>query len=103
MRYPFTDLSGAKVRPALIVGRVRGPDLILAFITSQVGGPAPPAACLLAPPDPEFGAMGLKGPSAVRLDKLATLQRGLIRRRLGAIGPRTEQRVNAALRRALDL
>lgn len=42
-------------------------------------------------------------PAAVWLDKLATLHRRLVRRRLGQIGARTEQRVNTALRYALEL
>jgi len=35
VRFPFTDLSGLKLRPALIVGRVSGDDVVLAFVTSQ--------------------------------------------------------------------
>jgi len=101
--FPFTDLSGTKRRPALIVGRVESDDLVLAFITSRLPAGSPLSAHSLVPGDPEFRATGLKVPSSVRLDKLATLHRRLVTRRLGAIGPRTTSAVGACLRHALEL
>lgn len=66
------------------------------------GAPSP-AEHLLAPGDPEFAATGLKGPSLVRLDKLAILQRSLLQRRLGHIGPRTDSAVARCLRYVFEL
>ena len=79
-RFPFTDLSGDKRRPALVVSRDndRRPDLVVAFITS-----VPRAGVDMAPLDPDPGT-GLKVPSVVRFDKLATLDRSVIAGRLGA-------------------
>jgi mRNA interferase MazF len=40
--FPFTDLSTTKKRPALVVSRDAynaGPDVVIAFITSQIDGP----------------------------------------------------------------
>jgi mRNA interferase MazF len=96
--FPFTDLSTRKLRPAVIVGRPFGDDLILAFVTSRASGDDPRAQCVLQPADPEFSATGLKSASAVRLNRLATLDRGLVRRRLGRIGIKTERAVSDALR-----
>jgi mRNA interferase MazF len=78
-RFPFTDLSGEKRRPALVVSRDndRRADLFVCFITSiQRTGPdtAPLAAGSLT---------GLKVPSVVRFDKLATLDRSVIAGKLG--------------------
>lgn len=101
--FPFTDLSGQKLRPALIVGRPLGDDVVLAFITSRGGDALPKAEYAIAPGDPEFAATGLKIASRVRLNKLATLHRALIRRRLGRIGPRSRRAVDGALRYVLDL
>jgi mRNA interferase MazF len=103
VRFPFTDLSGQKVRPALIVGRSRGDDLILAFMTSRLAPADARVDLLLQPGDPEFPAMGLKAAALIRLDKLATLHRGLIRRRLGRIGVQTRQAVAGGLRFVLGL
>jgi mRNA-degrading endonuclease toxin of MazEF toxin-antitoxin module len=101
--FPFTDLSGRKLRPALIVGRPLGDDIVLAFVTSRSDIGAADAEHLLEPSDPEFASTGLKIASRVRLQKLATLHRELVRRRLGRIGPRTRRAVNRALRYVLEL
>lgn len=101
--FPFADLSGQKLRPALIVGRVTGDDLILAFITTRVGGGDSQVEHLLDPADPEFSSTGLMAPSLVRLNKLATLHRRLVQRRLGRIGPYAERGVAGALRYVFQL
>ncbi len=78
-RFPFTDLSGDKRRPALMVSRDndRRTDLVVCFITSvSRAGPD------MAPLGPAAGT-GLKVPSVVRFDKLATLDRSVIAGRLG--------------------
>jgi mRNA interferase MazF len=108
VQFPFTDLSGAKLRPAVIVGRVAGDDVILAFMTSRLAGAArgvthDPATHSLDPYDPELARSGLKGPALIRLDKVATLHRRLVQRRLGHIGPRTEQAIARALRYVFEL
>jgi mRNA interferase MazF len=78
-RFPFTDLSGAKRRPALVVSRdnERRNDLIVCFITSMART-GPDMAPLGATP-----GTGLKVPSAVRFDKLATLDRAVIAGKIG--------------------
>jgi mRNA interferase MazF len=82
-RFPFTDLSGDKRRPALVVSRDndRRSDLIVCFITSvpRIG---PDMAPLAATP-----GTGLKVPSVVRFDKLATLDRIVIAGKLGDAPP----------------
>lgn len=72
-RFPFTDLTGGKVRPALVVSRDndRRSDVILAFITSNVQAANNPDALAIEPD----AANGLKVPSVVRFDKLATLEK----------------------------
>jgi mRNA interferase MazF len=80
-RFPFTDLSGDKRRPALIVSRdnQRRTDLIVCFITSvpRIG---PDMAPIAATP-----GTGLKVPSVVRFDKLATLDLTVITGKLGDV------------------
>ena len=67
-RFPFTDLSAHKLRPALVVSKpVPGDDVIVCLISSVLrSGPA----VARLPQDP---GTGLKRPSVVRFDKLATL------------------------------
>jgi mRNA interferase MazF len=61
-RFPFTDLSGDKRRPALVVSRDNGrqTDLIVCFITS-----VPRSGPDMVPITPDPGT-GLKVPSVVR-------------------------------------
>jgi hypothetical protein len=46
---------------------------------------------------------GLKAASLIRLNKMATLHRGLVRRRIGQIGPATQHAVNTGLRYVFEL
>lgn len=77
--FPFTDLTGSKVRPALVL-MTTPLDVTLAFITTQLQWQEP--TDLLLTPD---AMNGLKKASIVRLSKLATLDSKLIQGRLGEI------------------
>ena len=78
--FPFTDLSSAKVRPALVLshGNDHKPDVIVCFISSNLEGKNPSAVRI----EPKT-SNGLKVPSVVRFDKIATLDKRIV---LGAIG-----------------
>jgi mRNA-degrading endonuclease toxin of MazEF toxin-antitoxin module len=53
--------------------------------------------------DPEFRVTGLKTDSLIRPDKLVTLSREVISRRLGTTAPATKTKIVSGLRRALGL
>jgi len=78
-RFPFTDLTASKLRPALVVSKDndRRHDVVVAYITS-VPRIDPDAAAIL----PTAGN-GLRVPSMVRFDKLATLDKSILVGRLG--------------------
>ena len=78
-RFPFTDLSGDKRRPALVVSRDdhRRADLVVCFVTS-VPRTGPDMAAIAPTP-----GTGLKVPSVVRFDKIATLGSAVISGKLG--------------------
>ncbi len=80
--FPFTDLSGQKVRPALVLYvSARGEDCIVVFLSSQkekkVG-----TFDITAPASRENG---LKADSVIKLEKVATLQKKLILGELGQL------------------
>ena len=75
--FPFTNLSGQKVRPALVLAVSRG-NSTLAFISSIAKRQGIFDVGVIPSP-----ANGLKAASTIRLDKLATLQRTLV---IGSIG-----------------
>ena len=103
-RFPFTDLSDAKPRPALVIGAdSTGRDCILAYISRVVPGHTGVCDFVLRPGDPEFPSTGLRFPSVFRMDKVATLDRTLVSSRLGRVGPRIGREVDCRLRAALGL
>ena len=85
--FPFDDLSGAKVRPAVCLTEPVGPHrhVVLAFLTSQVPGEPLDSDLVLLPEMPGFEATGLRVPSALRLHRLLTVSTSIIARKLGIL------------------
>jgi len=79
IRIPFTDLSQAKKRPALIL-LSRGADNLVAFFTSRLTQAGPDDVIVRAAPE-----NGLAVDSAVLVTKLFTLHETLLDRRLGRL------------------
>ncbi|NOT00584.1 MAG: type II toxin-antitoxin system PemK/MazF family toxin [Phycisphaerales bacterium] len=102
---PFADLTGSKVRPAVVLSAgPQGPELIIAFITSVLTNRSLRGAEVeISRSDPEFLATGLKSDSLIRTDKLVTLSRTVVSRRLGVTGPATLAKLAAKLRVAFGL
>jgi len=82
--FPFTDLSTAKNRPALIVSpdsyNRSGPDAIIAFITSQLDVSSRPGDHRIR----FWKEAGLPKPSLLRM-KLATIDQAIIVRKPGRL------------------
>ena|SRR3989344_3973401 len=78
--FPFTDLSGQKVRPALILySSKNGEDCIVVFISSRAQKKMLEFDLAL----PASPANGLKIDSVIKIDKIATLQKKIV---LGTLG-----------------
>jgi mRNA interferase MazF len=105
IRFPFTDLSGSKRRPALILtnGGIHGNDVIVAFISSVVTGQVREVDLVLNKEDPEFEITGLKKTSVLKLDKIATLDKQLVTGEMGSISSPKMNEVRIKLKMALEL
>ena len=103
-RFPFTDLTGASLRPALVVspGQI-GEDVVLVAISSVVRGSRIPTDYIVDTGHPEFPLTGLRVTSVCRLHKLATVERAVIVRRLGHIGPQLQSEIDRLLPAVLGL
>ena len=89
--FPFTDLTGNKLRPALVL--VSGmADVTVAFITTQIRWKEPDDV-ILNPTKQN----GLKQESLVRLAKLATIDSSLVDGILGEIDAAKIQEINRNL------
>src|SRR6476469_6058314 len=87
-RFPFTDLTGAAVRPALVVSHgMIANDLVLIGISSVVRGNKIATDLAVDPSHPEFTQTGLRVASVLRVHKFASVEAGVIVRRLGSFGP----------------
>jgi len=98
--FPFDDLSGAKVRPAVCLTEPIGEHrhVALAFITSRV--PASPLATdlVLDPEDHDFSLTALRVPSTLQLHRMLTVTTSLVLRELGQLPPRMQTEVDLRLR-----
>ncbi|ETX02153.1 type II toxin-antitoxin system PemK/MazF family toxin [Candidatus Entotheonella palauensis] len=103
--YPFTDLSGRKVRPALVVSRSDRPgsDVVFSFIMTYHGQSLLMTDLLVADSHPAFTQTGLKRSSVIKLDKLLTVERSILLGELGELTADLLQQVNDKLRYALEL
>lgn len=84
--FPFTDLSAAKRRPALVLTgsayHETSGDFVAAYVTSEPQ--REPWAVRITNADLESG--GLVAPSWVRADKIATLEKALVRKVVARVG-----------------
>ena len=102
--FPFTDLSGQKLRPAVIISPDPvGEDVLLAFISSVIPAAPEPTEYVLEITQPAFASTGLKSASVFKMGKLATLHRSLILRRLGQATPVLQKALDDVLKRAVGL
>jgi mRNA interferase MazF len=103
--FPFTDLSGQKVRPAVAVSRSDRPgsDVILAFISTYSGPPLLTTDLLVQDTHPDFAQTGLKASSVIKLDKLVTVETSILLGELGELSSSLLQRADEKLRYALEL
>jgi mRNA interferase MazF len=79
LSFPFVDGVSSKRRPALVLIDVEDEDIIVARITSQV------TKMIFDVELAEWEKAGLRLPSFVRVNKVATLEKRLIESKLGKL------------------
>ena len=79
--FPFSDLSQAKRRPALVVANLKGDDLILCQITSQTVSDDYAVAIT----NIDFSSGGLNRNSNVRPNRVFTADQGIILYKAGQL------------------
>ena len=95
--FPFTDLSGNKLRPAFVLAETPA-DITVLFITTQLKWQENTDIILL--PD---NNNGIKKQSLLRISKIATLDKTLVKGRLGFINPMIHNEINEKLKAYLQL
>ncbi len=100
--FPFTDLTAAKLRPALVIYEGEK-DVIVAFISSKIPLELSEADVLIATENPDFKKIGLKVESVIKLDKVATVLTDLIAGELGELDNGLRVVVNRKLKEIFEL
>jgi mRNA interferase MazF len=79
--FPFSDLSGAKKRPALILADLQGDDIILCQITSQ----NVKDSYAVSLDNSDFIKGSLNKPSNIRPNRLFTAENSIITKKVGTV------------------
>jgi mRNA interferase MazF len=103
--FPYTNLSGQKTRPALVVSRSDRPgsDVVVALITTHSGSTLASTDLAIDTSQTDFSQTGLKRDSIVKLDKLVTIESSIVLGELGELSAASLQAADEKLRYALDL
>src|SRR5829696_480794 len=90
--FPFTDLSGSKLRPAVVLAQTNL-DVTVCFITTQIQWQEP-TDVIISP----SGVNGLKTHSLIRTSKIATLEKSLLKGLLGSLNALEITELNTKLK-----
>lgn len=82
--FPFTDLTAAKLRPALVLYEGKS-DVVLSFISSKLSARSSDTDIIITSDSIGFTKSGLKVDSVIKLDKIATVLKELIIGELGEL------------------
>jgi mRNA interferase MazF len=104
--YPFSDRTGSKVRPALVVQadafNLRITDTILAAVSRSTHR-ASGSQLFIDIATPEGVATGLRQDSMIQCENLLTYDQRLIITKIGQLSAPLLERINLCLKTALDL
>lgn len=103
--FPFDDLSANKVRPAVCLTDEIRPhgQIVLAFITSKISIGASATDFVIDLRDTDFTQTGLKVSSTIRLHRLMTISKNIIRRELGELSKNQQTEIENRLRKLFGL
>jgi mRNA interferase MazF len=75
----------------------------VAFITSQVSATPAQTDLVIKASDADFASTGLKVSSTIRLHRLMTVTKSIMRRQLGELSAKHQAEINDLLRNLFDL
>jgi len=103
--FPFDDFSATKVRPAVCLTNEIGEyqHVIIAFISSQIPVKPTDSGIEVKQNTNDFAITGLAVNSVIRLHRLVTIPKDLIKRQLGELSTIQQQEVNRKLKILFEL
>ena len=101
---PYLDAKQIVKRPVLVVSdSSQLLDVIVAGITSRIRNPLPPAHYIIDRNHADWLSSGLRLDSAIRCDRLFTVEHASVHRVLGRLSASTMQRVEETLKRVMGM
>jgi mRNA interferase MazF len=100
--FPFTDLSATKQRPCLILAAFQPRGLPEHYVVAMVTGHLDGVAFSGDTRFTKWREAGLAKPSIARLAKIVTVERGLIRKKLGTVQASDRQAIRREFRKVLS-
>ncbi len=87
-KFPQTDQTVGKLRPALVIRRLPGvhDDWLICMISSQLSQQVPDFDEVVNDKDADFKQSGLKTSSVIRISRLAVVNRTVLLGSVGSIG-----------------
>jgi len=102
--FPFTDLTGQRVRPALILStKVSGDDVIVCFISSIIPKKLLDSEIQINIKDKTSDLIGLKCSSIIKVNKIATLDKKVILGEMGLLDVAHMRQVKIILKKYLGI
>ena len=102
--FPFDDFSVLKVRPALCLTSEIGKHdhLIIAFISSKIPDDLNESDLIIRRQSKESEGTGLTVDSVIRLHKIVTIPKSLIKRRLGKVNNSLAVEISGKIRQIFE-
>ena len=101
---PYLDATSTVRRPALVVSDpAQMLDVIIAGITSRIRNPLPRTHYVIDQHHPDWSVSGLRMDSAIRCDRLFTIDPVSLHRTIGHLSGRTLLEIDKRLKRALAI
>lgn len=103
--FPFDDFSAVKVRPAICLTSGTGnyDHIIIALISSRIPDDLLDTDLLILKDTENWFGTGLSIDSVIRLHKMVTIPKSLIKRKLGKINQKLESEISEKLRKLFEL
>ena len=104
--FPFSDLSGTKVRPAIVISsdsyNKTSQDSLFMLVSTKVDNPRS-VDYLISNSHPDFKSTGLKNTSKVKCDKIVSLLQNIAKRKLGILSKDMQESIDKILISLLGL
>ena len=96
LKFPFSDGTAFKKRPALVINDFKDGDIIVCRITSQIYKSKQDVIVV------NWEKAGLRLPSVIRVHKIATLDKGMVEMIIGKIDESTFKKVKRIIKCLAD-